>query len=262
MNEQNFNEQKKIKKNNAKPAAAKQSPKRVSRKAIRRRRLIRRIAGLVFGVIVIGVSFYVSAKLLFVVKTVNVTGSEIFTSKEITDFMAIPMEESMFKVDTDKLETDLLAEFKYLEEASIEKRFPDIIEVTLTDSEESYYTVDDNVYRIYSQNFRYLRNGTEPPLDTVWLELDMENSEKMEQAKNLIEQLSKNGMENITKISVRDENSLSAEYDNRITMEFGTVLDIEYKIKMCNKIISEKIPAGEHGTINATNSGEAVYTRQ
>ena len=65
-----------------------------------------------------------------------------------------------------------------------------------------------------------------------------------------------------TKFSVRDENSLSAEYDNRITMELGTVLDIEYKIKMCNKIISEKIPAGEHGTINATNSGEAVYTRQ
>lgn len=257
-----MNSKKNVKKNNAKPAAAPQSPKRVSRKTIRRRRLIRRITGLVFGVIVIGASFYASAKLLFIVKTVNVSGSEIFTPKEITDFLAIPMEESMFKVDTDKLETDLLAEFKYLEEANIVKRFPDIIEVTLTDSVESYYTVHDNEYKIYSQNFRFLRNGTEPPLDTVWLDLDMENSEKMELAKNLIDQLNKNGMEKITKIVVGQENSLSAEYDNRIVMEFGTVLDIEYKIKMCNKIISEKIPAGEYGTINATNSGEAVYTRQ
>jgi cell division protein FtsQ len=257
-----LNGQKKIKKNTAKPAAAKQSPKRVSRKIIRRRRLIKRIVGIVFGVIVIGALFFASAKLLFVVKTVNVNGSEIFTTKEITDFMAIPEEESMFRVDAEKLENDLLTEFRYLEEASIEKRFPDIIDVNLTDSVESYYTVDDNTYRIYSQNFRYLRNGTEPPLDTVWLELDMENSEKMEQAKNLIAQLDKNGMENITKISVRDENSLSAEYDSRITIEFGTVLDIEYKIKMSNKIISEKIPEDEHGTINATNSGEVVYTRQ
>ena len=90
----------------------------------------------------------------------------------------------------------------------------------------------------------------------------VENSEKIEQAKNLVRQLEKNKMEKITKVSVRDDNSLSAEYDSRITIEFGTVLDIEYKIKMCSKIISEKIPEGEHGTINATNSGEAIYTRQ
>lgn len=176
--------------------------------------------------------------------------------------MNIPMEESMFRVDTDKLTEDVMAEFRYLEEVRIEKRFPDIIEVTLTDSVESYYTVSDNQYRIYSQNFRYLRNGTEPPLETVWLDLDTENSDKLQKAKNLIELLEENGVDKVTKISVHDENSLSAEYDNRIIMEFGTELDIEYKIKMCNKIISEKIPDGEYGVINATNSGEAVYTRQ
>lgn len=248
--------------NSAKTAAGKQPPKRVSRKTLRRRLLIKRIIGTVLGAVIIGASFYASAKLLFIVKTVNVNGSEIFTAKEITDFMNIPEEESMFKVDTDKLAEDLLEEFTYLEEAKITKRFPDIIEVTLTDSVESYYIVSENQYKIYSQNFRYLRNGIEPPLETVWLDLDMENSDKLQRAKNLIDLLEKNNMEKITKVSVHDENSLSAEYDNRITMEFGTELDIEYKIKMCSKIISEKISDNEYGTINAINSGEAVYTRQ
>lgn len=257
-----MNSNRKAKVNTAKKAAGAQSPKRVSRKAVRRRIMIRRMVGAVLGVIVIGASFYASAKLLFVVKTVNVSGSDIFTAKEITDFMAIPAEESMFKVDTDRLEEDLLAEFKYLEGAKVIKRFPDIIEVTLTDSIESYYTVENEKYKVYSQGYRYLRNATEPPLDTIWLEVDMENSEMLEKAKNLIGLIEKNGMENITKITVHDENSLSAEYDNRIRIDFGTELDIEYKIKMCSKIISEKIPDGEYGVINATNSGEAVYTRQ
>ncbi|MBQ6928763.1 MAG: FtsQ-type POTRA domain-containing protein [Oscillospiraceae bacterium] len=248
--------------NKKKKAAAAQSPKRVSRRTLRRRLLVKRIIGALLGAVIIGASFYASAKLLFIVKTVNVSGSQIFTAEEITEFMNIPMEESMFRVDTDKLTEDVMAEFRYLEEVRIEKRFPDIIEVTLTDSVESYYTVSDNQYRIYSQNFRYLRNGTEPPLETVWLDLDTENSDKLQKAKNLIELLEKNGVDKVTKISVHDENSLSAEYDNRIVMEFGTELDIEYKIKMCNKIISEKIPDGEYGVINATNSGEAVYTRQ
>jgi len=257
-----LNSNKKTKVNTAKQAAVQQPPKRVSRKAVRRRRLIKRIIGLIFGVIVIGASFYASAKLLFIVKTVNVSGSSIFTSDEITDFMAIPHEESMFKVDTDKLAADLIAEFTYLEEAQVIKRFPDIIEVTLTDSVESYYTFENDKYKVYSQNYKYLRNASEPPLEAVWLEVDMENTEMLDKAKNLIELIEKNGLENITKITVHDENSLSAEYDNRIEILFGTELDIEYKIKMCKKIINEKIPQGEHGTINATNSGEAVYTRQ
>jgi len=176
--------------------------------------------------------------------------------------MAIPAEESMFKVDADKLAADLMDEFTYLEDAQVIKRFPDIIEVTLTDSVESYYTFENDKYRVYSQNFKYLRNAAEPPIEAIWLEVDMENTEMLDKAKNLISLVEKNGLENITKITVHDENSLSAEYDGRIKILFGTELDIEYKIKMCKKIISEKIPQGEHGTINATNSGEAVYTRQ
>lgn len=257
-----MNNTKNVKSKKRKKAAATQPPKRVSRKTLRRKRFIKRTIGLAVGLVVIGVSFYASAKLLFVVKTVNVVGSEMFTAKEITDFMAIPEEESMFRVDGDKLEQELMAEFKYLEEVKIVKRFPDIIDVELTDSVESYYTLENNGYRIYSQNFRYLRNGTEPPLDTVWLDLDTENTEKLEQAKNLLDLLYKNGMDKVSKVSVHDENSLTVEYDSRITIELGTVLNIEHKIKMCNKIIAEKIPEGEHGTIDATNSGEAVYRRQ
>lgn len=257
-----MNSKRNTKHNTANRAAGAQSPKRVSRKSVKRKILIKRIIGLVFSLIVVGASFYASAKLLFVVKTVNVSGSSIFTAKEITDFMAIPMEESMFKVNAKQLEQNLLDEFTYLEEASVVKRFPDIIEVTLADSVESYYTVEQNEYKVYSQGFKYLRNAAEPPAGTVWLDLDVENADMLSVAKNLIELLAKNNLDSITKISVQDENSLAAEYDNRIKMEFGTVLDIEYKIKMCQKIITEKIPQGEKGVIDATNSGEAVYKRQ
>jgi len=107
--------------NKKKKAAAAQSPKRVSRRTLRRRLLVKRIIGALLGAVIIGASFYASAKLLFIVKTVNVSGSQIFTAEEITEFMNIPMEESMFRVDTDKLTEDVMAEFRYLEEVRIEK---------------------------------------------------------------------------------------------------------------------------------------------
>lgn len=248
--------------NTAKRAAVSQPPKRVSRKSVKRKRIIKRIMGVVLGAVVVAASFYASAKLLFIVKTINVSGSDIFTPDEIMDFVDIPLGKSIFTVKTKDVEQKLLEEFTYLEEADVEKRFPDIIEILLTDSQETYYTVEENVYKVYSQSFKYLRNSTEPPQGTIGIEVDMQNSELLEKAKNLISVIKKCGMEKITRITVKDENSLEAEYDGRIQIKFGTELNIEYKIKMCNKIIQEKIPDGERGIINAANSGEAVYTRE
>lgn len=77
-------------KKGVKPNTAKQAtgrpPKRVSRKAVRRRRMIKRIAGLVVAIAAVIGLFVAASKLLFVVKTVNVNGTSIFTAEEITEF--------------------------------------------------------------------------------------------------------------------------------------------------------------------------------
>ena len=251
-----------MKQNNQNQAAGTQSPKRVSRKDLKRRRLIKRILSLVALMAVIAVGFYFAMKLLFVVRTTEITGSDIFTDKEISDFMAIPEEENIFKIDADGLSAKLTEEFTYLESAQVIKRLPDRLEIKLTDSTESYYTVNGEEYKIYSQSFKYLRNGTEPPLGAVWLDVDMADEEAMKKATELIGLFAEYEMSEITKISVSGENSVSAVYADRFEIDFGTMLDIEYKIKMCDKVLEEKISLEEKGTIDATQGGEIVYKRQ
>ena len=80
--------------------------------------------------------------------------------------------------------------------------------------------------------------------------------------KNILELFRKYALDNITAVSVSDEGMVGAIYDDRIEIDFGTVLDIDYKIKMCKKILDEKIPEGEKGAIDATEGGEVVYKRQ
>ena len=90
----------------------------------------------------------------------------------------------------------------------------------------------------------------------------MDNEEKLSLVKDMLALFSKYEQNDITKISVSDDSMIKAVYDNRIEIDFGTVLDIDYKIKMCKKILDEKIPAGEKGIIDATEGGEVVYKRQ
>ncbi|MBE6887666.1 MAG: FtsQ-type POTRA domain-containing protein [Ruminococcaceae bacterium] len=253
---------KKVKLNKAEQATGVQSPKRVSRKTLRRRRIIKRALGMLGIVLVAAAAIFAAMKLLFVVRTTEVKGSEIFTAKEITDFIAIPEEENIFRVKSDEIEQLLVEEFTYIDNVQVIKRLPDRIEINVEDSTESFFTTDGEKYTVYSQSFKKLRNSTEPPVNAVWLDIEMDNEEKMSLVKNMLDLFSKYEQNDITKISVSDENMIKAVYDNRIEIDFGTVLDIDYKIKMCKKILDEKIPEEEKGTIDATEGGEVVYKRQ
>ena len=251
-----------MKHNKNKQAAGTQSPKRVSRRDLKRRRLVKRILGFIMLLAVIGAGFYFAMKLLFVVRTIEVSGSNIFTPKEITDFMAIPEEENIFKVNADKLSESLTEEFTYLEAAEVIKKFPDALVIKLTDSTESYYTTNGEEYKVYSKSFKYLRNATEPPVGAVWLDFNMEDEAVMAKATELISLFEKYEMTEITKIGVSEDGAISAVYADRFDINFGTMLDIEYKIKMCDKVLEEKISLQEKGTIDATQGGEIVYKRQ
>ena len=83
-----------------------------------------------------------------------------------------------------------------------------------------------------------------------------------EKAQEIIALFKKYEMNDVTKISVSGESTVSAVYADRFEIKFGTMLDIEYKIKMCDKVLEEKISLDEKGTIDATQGGEIVYKRQ
>ena len=255
-------EKKQMKQNKTNQAAGAQSPKRVSRKDLKRKRMIKRILGFVALAAAIGVGFYFAMETLFVVRTIEVTGSDIFTPAEITEFMNIPQEENIFKVDGEALGQQLTEEFTYLETAKVIKRLPDRLEINLTDCEEKYYTANGDEYRVYSQSFKYLRNAAEPPVGAVWMDVELTDEEAMKKAQEIIALFKKYEMNDVTKISVSDESTVSAVYADRFEIKFGTMLDIEYKIKMCDKVLEKKISQDEKGTIDATQGGEIVYKRQ
>lgn len=243
-------------------AADRRPPKKVSRKTLRKKLFIKRVISFLIVTLFVISGIYASMKMLFIVKIVKVNGTSIFTEEEITNFLAIPYEENIFKVNSRELEDKLKKEFKYIENAHIVKRLPNRIEVNIEDSIEKYYTIGENDYQVYSQNFKYLRNAVLLLPDAILLEVDMSNEQAMKTVVNLVNSFQKYEMTNITKIIVRPDNTIGAVYDNRFDIEFGTMLEIEYKIKMCKKILEEKIPLSEKGLIDATSAGEIVYKRQ
>lgn len=237
------------------------TPKRIPHKVARRRRMLKRFISFALAFILLAICVVVSLKLLFIVRTVEVNGSELFSQQDISTFCAIPPESNIFNVKTKELEKKIAEEFTYIETVKVQKKLPDKIKITIIDSVESFYAVSEEKINIYSQSFKFLRTADIAPNDILKVEFDMQNKEILSMINHVVELLKAEEIVGMTSLSILNINDIKMSYDNRLEINFGTMLDIDHKLKMCKKLIEEKIPKEESGVLDATKAGEIVYKR-
>ena len=249
---------KKIKNQSATPQNTKKS-----RKTIRKHRNKRIFATIILVSILLFICIFISLKVLFVVRDVEVVGSEKYSQDEILAYCVIPLEQNIFEVDTEVFEKNLPNEFTYIENAKVQRKLPDKILITITDSIPTYYTeiVEDEIstYVIYSQNFKRLMEQSAAPDELVRISANLENEESKNLILQIIGKLEKQGYDKVTGIIVNEKNDVSITYDGRIEVKLGTMLDIEYKLKMSYHILQNELNDTDKGVIDATQAGSAIF---
>lgn len=253
-------------KKNVKRPQTKEEMRRKSRKTIRQQRNRYRLVTFVLVTILLAICLFISLKVLFIVHSVESVGSERYDREEIVAFCAIPLEENIFAIDTAALETALYENFTYVENAKVQRKLPDKILITVTDSVPTYYAENMegqlSTYTIYSQNFKKLTVQAAAPDGLMGLIGNLEDESVQQTINQLIEIIDRNGYSGITALQVYSASDISLVYDDRVTIKIGTMLDIEYKMKMSFHVISNELGREDSGVIDSTKAGSAVFKPQ
>ena len=236
---------------------------RKSRKTVRKQRNRHLLATAVLVVILLAILVFISLKVLFIVRHVEMQGSERYTQAEIINYCAVPLEENIFKIDTATLEQNLPLEFTYVESARVQRKLPDKILVTITDSIPTYYGINYEgqleTYTIYSQGFKQLTTQAAAPAGLMGIDADLSDAVSKETLDSIIEKLSQSGYTGVTMIKVNSTGDISLIYDNRVQINLGTVLDIDYKLKMSFYVINNELTETDRGVIDSTQAGSCVF---
>ena len=236
---------------------------RRSRKDIRKQKNRNRFVTFILVTILLAICLFISLKVLFIVRNVESVGSERYSSEELVAFCAIPMEENIFKIDTETLETALVENFTYVEKADVQRKLPDKILIEITDSVPTYYNENMegelSTYIIYSQNFKKLTVQAAVPEGLMGIEADLSNEEHRETLVKILDILARKGYEDITCVMVGESGEISLVYDDRVTVKLGTMLDMEYKLKMSFHVLTNELGNEEKGVIDSTQAGSAVF---
>ena len=237
--------------------------RRKSRKVQRRQKTRSRLLTFILVAILLAICLFISLKVLFIVHQVEARGSERYTPEEIVAFCAIPMEENIFRIETEAIEAALVENFTYIEKADVRRKLPDKILVTITDSIPTYYSRSKEgelfAYTIYSQNFKHLTVQASLPQGLMRISADIENRETRRTLLEILAIIKSKGYEDITAVEVTQTGNISLVYQDRITIQLGTMLDIEYKMKMAVHVIQNELTATDKGVVDAKQAGSAIF---
>ncbi len=240
-----------------------EQPPKKSRKTIRKQRNRRILISVIAVLSLLAVGTFLSLRLLFIVREVEVTGTERYTPEEIISFCAIPLEENVFLINTDEYEKTLPENFTYIESAVVKRKLPDKISIEVKDAVPSYYTVhpegDTLVYTVYSRGFKELTRQAQRPEGLVLIDADISDKATKKNLNALIKAIRREGCEGITGIHATGT-EVSAVYEGRLTFSMGSVTDLDYKLRLAYTVATENLEPGQRGTIDCSTRGSAIFT--
>lgn len=237
-------------------------------------RYISSISGpVVFFVIIVAVIFVMS--IFFRVSNITVVGNTHYTDEEIIRAIDIEEGDNLFFFDRFAALSRVFAKLPYIEEVSVERRLPDKVIITVTESQALAYIVLGDEYWTIDHGCKILGKATEEelsgliPIDgirpgTLMIGEDLQTEDNDTQIVDYISevlyQLEARGMYRyVGRVNFANKNHVYFSYDDKYTVQLGDAAKTEYKFGMFASALSQLLD-GDVGTIDVSDANIVRFT--
>lgn len=246
-------------------------------KVIVSRRKRRRNMSLYYFIVVVFVIMaliFLSLTVFFNIKKVEITGTDLYTDEQIIQIAGITDSDNLFRIDTSQIKTDILNSFPYLEDITIQRKFPSTLKLTAVQAVPmANIQNEDSTFCVISTTSRIIETGVlekkEGLVTVVGMDLEVKDLGKSYEDKDsmkttilsqILSEINTLGMTKMNTIDLKDRKNIKMTYDGRLDIELGSSVDLAFKIKYVNAVI-DKLSDTYQGTLiyhNATSGLSAI----
>lgn len=235
--------------------------------------LWRKIAAvLVFLAVVAGI--LMSITLFFNVHSIQVKGKlEIYSRESIVKASGLQVNMNMFKFSINGVQRKIMNTLPYVASVSVKRSLPDKVIIEVKEADNALILPYDGGVLVLSQDLGIIKSVAEykgkamtiKGIEPVSLKdgdvLEDDEPIRIENLKQLIALLAdKSLLSSTTIVDTGDKLDLKLEMEGRITVELGTSGNMERKMLMLAKMMSEHIGEEEYGILNLKVAGKATFT--
>ena len=243
-----------------------------SRKRIRRRQRWTNVYGLVVILLVLTAGITISYTFLFNISEIRVAGqSDMYTAEEIVEASGIKEGDNLLRLDCKKSAQRILDELLYVETATVKRKFPSSLEITVTRCIPAFNVNYGSGTLLVSKKGKILADnsfitpelpiiyGLDPADKTPGKMTASENKHKNEAFEALIASIVKIGDDKIMTVDMSDEHSIMVKYKNEMIFKMGNWNDVEYKLSLAENVMNQDDVKGKKGYLTMIGSNQCSF---
>ncbi|MGN1481438.1 cell division protein FtsQ/DivIB [Porcipelethomonas sp.] len=221
-----------------------------SKRTRRRRRHISLYVFLVV-ILVLGIGVLLSVTLFFNINHINVNGNVDYSNEDIIKVSGVGIGDNMVRLDAGKAEQNILSSMVFIEEAEINKRYPDTLEIKVTKCVAAANIQCENGFLLVSKKGKILEkvesaqndlitiSGFEPVDETLGNYIASADEQKTEIYFEIVNAVENNENSKIRSVDMNDKYDIKVNYDNRINFEMGSANDAKYKLNLADTVLKD-----------------------
>ena len=203
----------------------------------------------------------------FKVEYIEIEGLTKYAPQLVVDSCGIYEGDKLFRIKRDDVEKRLTEEFAYIESVKVKRKLPSTVVLVIEQCEPAGYFRDENGYSLINTRGRLLESGVAKPPAGV-IEVDGlgavpdkkdesydEYIETLDTYNNILKALGDNGITGVNFIDMTDRYDVTIMYRGRVAIYISNESQLDYKMAMVKKVISDAVGSTGMYYINASSPG-------
>lgn len=218
--------------------------------------------------------------IFFKMRTVEVVGAEHYAPEQIVSASGAEIGSNLVFVSKSGMTRGIFAELPYVSEVRINRKLPDTLVITVSETYAAAYVAEGGVYWLIDPSGKILERclerpsgvmeitGATPLMPTVGSKVDFgEESElRLGTFVTAVEALERTGfISEVQSIDLSGVYDLSVRCCNRFNVELGAPEELDYKLEYLDAIINDKLRPNQKGSIDLSKlieKGEARFLEE
>ena len=250
--------------------------RRVTKAQLRRKQRLRKFGLVLLVAAVLTVGTVLTVTLLFKTENFRIEGESRYTEQELCEAAGIVQGENMFSFKLKESEENIFKKLPYVESIKVRRRLPDTVVFFVETAREAFAVKTENNWLVLSENLKILRLSGEAPAGAATVYgitaekgeageyFECTDAEKKQTLNALLSCAANYNIGNITEVNLEDIYNIWFVTDNRFKIIVGTTVEMDYKLRLVEKVINEELADTPKAVIDAgsANSTKSVTVRK
>lgn len=230
---------------------------RLARKRKIHYQMNRALSALLMMTLFVGCALALVYKLVYVIRDVDVTGSQRYTSEEILLASGVEAGDNLYSFSSRIAENAVTLQYPYVRELDVSRKAPSTVHFTVTEDTAVFYAEIYGEMRALSPSLRVLDRVSQSDIDALGLirlrmpEIESAMAGRVVQFREekfarqiretTAEILSSVLSERITSVDLRNPYQVRMVADKRFLLEFGSNADLGIKMKVASAVLADEL---------------------